>query len=172
MLRYIAARDHHVMRRVHRWDAPGWVRAWMTMATRAGDGWLYWIAGPLILLFGGGERWRAIAAAALAGTAGSALFLLLKRITGRQRPCAIEPHRWATLLPPDRFSFPSGHTIFAFATVLPVGLFYPALLPLFLFVAVSIAASRVVLGMHFLSDVLAGAALGIGLGLLAFHWCA
>ncbi len=71
---------------------------------------------------------------------------------------------WATLLPPDQFSFPSGHTITAFASALSLGAFYPVLLPALIFCAISIAASRVLLGMHFLSDVLAGACIG---GLLA-----
>lgn len=92
-------------------------------------------------------------------------FTLLKKISGRQRPCAIAPHCWATLLPPDRFSFPSGHTITAFAVAVALGSFYPALLPLLLFFALSIAASRILLGMHFLSDVLAGALIGAGLAL-------
>jgi len=91
---------------------------------------------------------------------GVALFLRLKKATGRRRPCAIEPHCWATLLPPDQFSFPSGHTITAFAVSVALSAFYPELAVGLLFCAVSIAASRVLLGMHFLSDVLAGAAIG------------
>jgi undecaprenyl-diphosphatase len=89
----------------------------------------------------------------------------LKKATGRRRPCAFEPHCWATLLPPDQFSFPSGHTITAFAVALSLSHFYPNLAVGLLFCAISIAASRVLLGMHFLSDVLAGAAIG---GVLAY----
>jgi undecaprenyl-diphosphatase len=64
------------------------------------------------------------------------------------------------LLPPDRFSFPSGHTITAFAVALSLAAFYPGMLPGLLFCAASIALSRILLGMHFLSDVLAGALIG------------
>jgi undecaprenyl-diphosphatase len=91
------------------------------------------------------------------------LFLRLKKLTGRKRPCAIEPHCWATLLPPDQFSFPSGHTITAFAVAIALSQFYPNLAIGLLFCAVSVAASRILLGMHFLSDVLAGAAIGTSL---------
>jgi undecaprenyl-diphosphatase len=98
---------------------------------------------------------------------GIALFLCLKRAFGRKRPCAVEPHCWATLLPPDQFSFPSGHTITAFAVAVSLGTFYPALLVGLLFCAASVAASRILLGMHFLSDVVAGAALGSALGAIA-----
>jgi undecaprenyl-diphosphatase len=48
-----------------------------------------------------------------------------------------------------------------------LGTFYPAALPVLLFCAVSVAASRVVLGMHYLSDVVAGSALGATFGYLA-----
>jgi undecaprenyl-diphosphatase len=119
--------------------------------------------GLVILLFGGNARFVAVAAAALAAGAGIALFLQLKKLTGRKRPCAIEPHCWATLLPPDQFSFPSGHTITAFAVAVCLSQFYPSLTAGLLFCAASVAASRILLGLHFLSDVLAGAAIGTAL---------
>jgi undecaprenyl-diphosphatase len=72
------------------------------------------------------------------------------------------------LLPPDQFSFPSGHTITAFAVALGVSAFYPILTPLLIFAAVSIAVSRILLGMHFLSDVVVGAIIGSGLALTSY----
>jgi undecaprenyl-diphosphatase len=167
MRTFIETRDHRLMRRVHRWPAPRWVRLWMICATRGGDGWLWYAMGLVMLLLGGPERFAAIGAAALAAGIGIVLFLTLKKMTGRRRPCAIEPHCWSTLLPPDQFSFPSGHTITAFAVSISLGAFYPHLLPGLLFVAASVALSRILLGMHFLSDVVAGAALGSSLGYAA-----
>ncbi|MGA8072179.1 MAG: phosphatase PAP2 family protein, partial [Candidatus Acidiferrales bacterium] len=79
------------------------------------------------------------------------------------------PHCWAAILPPDRFSFPSGHSITAFAIAVCIGLFYPQLQDLLLFIAVCVAASRIILGMHFLSDVIAGSMIGAGLGFSAFR---
>ena len=95
------------------------------------------------------------------------LFIWLKRPTGRRRPCQIEPHCWATLLPPDQFSFPSGHTMTAFAVAIAVAVLSQPHVGL-LFCALSIAMSRVLLGMHFLSDVVAGALIGTGLGYLGY----
>ena len=164
---FITTRDYNLMRRVNRWRAPRWFRIWMIAATRAGDGWLWGAMAVIVLLFGGPVRFRAVGAATLAACAGIIVFLTLKKRIGRQRPCAIEPHVWATLLPPDHFSFPSGHTITAFAITTVVCLFYPFLTFAMLFIAFSIALSRIVLGMHFLSDVLAGALLGIGLAFAA-----
>jgi undecaprenyl-diphosphatase len=163
VLNWIAIRDHRLMLRVHRWRAPRWIRLWMVCATRGGDGWLWYSLGLMLLVFGGSDRFVAVGAAAMAAGLGICLFLALKRATGRRRPCALEPHCWATLLPPDQFSFPSGHTITAFSVALSLGSFYPALMIGLLFCAVSVAVSRILLGMHFLSDVLAGAALGSGL---------
>ena len=168
MLEYIVGRDHWLMHQVNNWYAPRYVRLWMIAATRGGDGWL-WIALMIaILLFGGPQRQLAIVTAAVAAGSGSILFLKLKRTTSRRRPCAISEHCWARLLPPDRFSFPSGHSITAFSIAIPLGLLYPALMPFVLFCAFSIAASRIVLGMHFLSDVVVGSAIGALLGYASF----
>jgi undecaprenyl-diphosphatase len=167
VLHYIERRDHGLMRRVNRWPAPRWIRVWMICATRGGDGWLWYAMGLMLLLFGGPLRFAAVSTATTAAFLGVAVFLRLKKATGRRRPCAYEPHCWASLLPPDQFSFPSGHTITAFAVAVSIAGFYPSLMIGLLFLAVSVAASRVLLGLHFLSDVLAGAAIGAGLAHLA-----
>ncbi len=169
MLGFISHRDHKLMRRVNHWPAPRWVRIWALCATRGGDGWLWYAMGLMILLFGGEQRFLAAGSAAAAAGTGIMVFLKLKKVTGRKRPCAIEPHCWATLLPPDQFSFPSGHTITAFSVALTLSHFYPSLAVGLIFCAVSIAASRILMGMHFLSDVLAGAAIGSLLAFAAVH---
>jgi undecaprenyl-diphosphatase len=169
MLHFIATGDHKLMRKLNNWLAPKWIRMWAMAATRAGDGWLWYLLGILVMLWGGETRWFALAAAGSAALVGIATFVSLKRVSGRKRPCEIASHCWATLLPPDQFSFPSGHTITAFAVGVTFSEFYPALLPILLFCALSIAFSRVLLGMHFLSDVLAGAAIGTLLGILSYQ---
>lgn len=160
VLGYVAAHDHWLMRRVHRWMPPQWLRLWMLWATRLGDGWLWCAAGLMVVVAGGNERFAAIETAGSAAAFAILLFEVLKRLTNRRRPCALEPHCWADLLPPDRFSFPSGHSMTAFAVSVSLALFYPAWLPALLLCAVSIAASRILLGMHFLSDVIFGSVLG------------
>jgi len=163
----ITAGDRKVMLRVNRWTPPLWVRRWMIAASRAGDGWGWALVGVAVLLFGGAERFAAIEAGVLAVGLGMALFHSLKRVAGRARPCATEEHCWATLLPPDRFSFPSGHTITAFAVATTFSLFYPDAFAVLLFCALSVACSRIMLGLHYLSDVIAGIAIGAGLGYAA-----
>src|SRR6266851_388567 len=142
MFSFITRRDHSLMHRANNWVSPRWVRIYV----------------------GGATRFEALAAAIVASALSALLFMWLKRFTGRRRPCQIEPHCWATLLPPDHFSFPSGHTMMAFAVAVSLSLFYPALTIGLLFCALSIAMSRILLGMHFLSDVVVGALIGTGLG--------
>jgi undecaprenyl-diphosphatase len=165
----IQSNDHRLMRRLHRWRAPRWFRILMIVATRGGDGWLWYGLGLILLVYGGEQRFAAIGAAGSSAVAGIFLFRALKRTSRRKRPCEIEPHCWSFVLPPDKYSFPSGHSITAFAVAVTLGLFYPFLKPCLLALAFLIAASRIILGMHFLSDVIAGSALGVVLGFASFY---
>lgn len=167
VLGFVTHQDVRLMRRVSRWRPPRWVRWWMIGATRAGDGCLWYAQGMVFLLAGGAAGLAATEAGLIACVLGIAAFQSLKRLIGRQRPSIAERHDWARLLPPDEFSFPSGHTITAFAFAVSVAHFFPSLLPWLLFCAISVAASRIVLGMHFLSDVLAGCTLGSFAGYIA-----
>jgi undecaprenyl-diphosphatase len=165
----IESNDHRLMRRVHRWRAPRWFRILMVLATRGGDGWLWYVLGIILYFYGGPHRFAAMGASGSAAVAGIFIFHALKNTSRRQRPCEIEPHCWSSILPPDKYSFPSGHSITAFAVAISVGLFYPFLMGYLLTVAFLIASSRIILGMHFLSDVVVGSAIGILLGAATFH---
>jgi undecaprenyl-diphosphatase len=168
----LAMPDHNLMRRVNRWRAPRWVRWWMLLATRAGNGWLWVAVGLAVLLSSDPLRFRAFEAAACAVGVGCALFLKVKRMFCRTRPCDIQPHCWAKIVTPDKFSFPSGHSTTAFAVALSLGSFYPEVMPLLLVLAVNVAVSRVIVGMHFLSDVLVGSGMGALLGYAAYRFAA
>jgi undecaprenyl-diphosphatase len=161
---FIERRDHRLMRRVNRWRAPRWIRYWMIAATRMGDGWLWYGLGAILLLFGGPQRFCAVGASGAAAVSCILVFKTLKLLSQRSRPCQLEPHCWSKVLPPDKFSFPSGHTMTAFSIALVISYFYPSLEGPLFFLALSIAVSRIVVGMHFLSDVLAGMVLGVALG--------
>jgi undecaprenyl-diphosphatase len=168
MLRFIAARDRGLMRRLRAWRPPRWFRLWMIASTRGGDGWLWVPVGVLTLVAGGERSVAAAAAAGCAVVAGTAIFVAAKRVAGRPRPCDLEPHAWSAVAPPDRFSFPSGHAIVALAMATTLSLFYPVWTAPLAFSAASVALSRVVLGMHFPSDVIAGAGIGAALGAGSF----
>ncbi|MDP9055194.1 MAG: phosphatase PAP2 family protein [Acidobacteriota bacterium] len=102
-------------------------------------------------------------------TGGILLFHTLKRMFCRTRPRDIEPHCWAHIATRDRFSFPSGHSTTAFAVAVTLGSFYPEIMPLLLLLAANVAVSRLIVGMHFLSDVLVGSGMGALIGYTAFR---
>jgi len=164
----LSAPDHRLMRRVNRWRAPRWIRWWMLLATRAGDGWLWGAIGIALVVSSAVQRFRAVEAAGCAVAVGVMIFHTIKRVVHRVRPRDIEPHCWACIVTRDRFSFPSGHSTTAFAVALSLGSFYPEARPLLLLLAANVAVSRVIVGMHFLSDVLVGSGMGAVLGYVAF----
>jgi undecaprenyl-diphosphatase len=172
----LSAPDYRLMRRLNRWRAPRWVCWWMLLATRAGDGWLWGMVGIALLLSSDPLRFRSLEAATCAVASGIALFHIIKRRICRPRPCDLEPHCWACIATrsfvdrKDKFSFPSGHSTTAFAVAISIGSFYPEVMPFLLILAVNVAISRVIVGMHFLSDVIAGGALGGLLGYIAFRF--
>lgn len=162
---YLEQRDLRLMRKVHRWRAPRFIRFWMLLMTRLGDGLLWYALALIVLLCGGPLRFRVVLIGGASALIAVVLFRQMKNLSRRARPCQIEPHCWAVILPPDQFSFPSGHTMTSFAMAVSVGHFYPECQGCLLLLAANIAASRIILGMHFLTDVTAGMFLGIAIGL-------
>jgi undecaprenyl-diphosphatase len=75
---------------------------------------------------------------------------------------------WLTGIPLDRFSFPSGHTLHAAAFTTVALAYYPMLAWLLVPFAVLVAMSRVILGLHYPSDVFARAAIGLSLAAISF----
>ena len=169
---YLLASDDRLLDRVLGWQPPGWVRVWMLAATRLGDGWL-WLVTAAALAACGRRGLEVLAAGSVAAVIATALLVCVKGRVRRARPCEtarprsfeIGPLAW---IPCDRFSFPSGHALNSFAIGSVIALAFPPLAFPVLAVAASVAASRVVLGLHWLSDVLAGALGGILIGIAVF----
>jgi undecaprenyl-diphosphatase len=108
--------------------------------------------------------------AAIAANAGSHLLVqLLKRAVARARPCDAGGRPLALVHLPDPHSFPSGHAAAATAVAATVALAHPLAAPIVLPLAALVAYSRVALRVHHVSDVVAGAALGLGGAIGATH---
>jgi undecaprenyl-diphosphatase len=156
----VDAAEYGLCRRLNRGAAFALPRRIFQLASRLGDGILWYaLLGALPLLYGAAAL-RPVLVMALTGAAGVALYSLLKRIFVRERPFITHAAIDQAAAPLDRYSFPSGHTLHAVSFTWQAGAHFPELLWLLLPLAALIAASRVVLGLHYPSDVLAGAAIG------------
>jgi undecaprenyl-diphosphatase len=103
-----------------------------------------------------------------AGAVCTCCYKMVKRTTVRMRPFEANPLVLARAAVLDRFSFPSGHTLHAVAFSFVACAYYPGLwIVLWPFTVVT-AVSRVALGLHYPSDVLAGAALGAAIAAASF----
>jgi len=96
----------------------------------------------------------------IAGLLGTLVYKWLKGATERPRPYQVCQTICCLTAPLDRFSFPSGHTLHAVVFSLVATAYYPALGWLVWPFTALVALSRLVLGLHYVSDVLVGALLG------------
>ncbi len=158
-------------------------RCFALLFLRLGQGRLrscsYWVSktadGPLYALFAACLYWRGTPAdlqfvtlLALAFAIELPSYLLLKNLFRRQRPAvAMAGQIQAHIEPSDRFSLPSGHTAGAFVLVSCIAVMAPIWLPLALLWGTMVGMSRVLLGVHFPGDILAGMLLGTGSLLVA-----
>lgn len=128
--------------------------------SRLGDGYLYAVLTLLIWLLDRDHGAHFALTALIAYGLEVPLFVLLKNFIKRPRPADSTTLLRAFIKPADRFSFPSGHTAAAFVMATLVAVFYPVGASLMLAFALLIGLSRVLLGVHYPSDVVAGAVLG------------
>lgn len=95
------------------------------------------------------------------------LYTVLKKSLRRNRPAQALPGFKSFVAPADQFSFPSGHTSGAFVVATTTGGLVPELAPVLFSWAALVGLSRVFLGVHFPTDIAAGAAVGGTLGWMA-----
>ena len=136
-------------------------------ASRLGDGIAWYALMAALIVFDGRAGLFAATHLAITGAIALALYKGLKRWAKRPRPFASDVRIRAWVAPLDEFSFPSGHTLHAVAFTLVALAHYPMLAWVLVPFAASVAVSRVVLGLHYPSDVLAATGIGSGLASLS-----
>ncbi len=170
---------------------PGWLSGFFAVITDFGkSGWFLWPIGLLLLIIAGSpsdalSRFSQLVLAAIVVRLGF-LFIaiglpglfttIVKRMIGRARPFAsgtADPYLYAPFAWDQSYaSLPSGHATNVFAAVVAIGAVWPQARPVMWIYAGVIAISRVVLGAHFPSDVIAGAIVGTVGALLVRRWFA
>ncbi|MBA2481961.1 MAG: phosphatase PAP2 family protein [Planctomycetes bacterium] len=130
------------------------------LASRLGDGAFWYGMMALMPVLYGLDGLAQSIVLALNGVLCTATYRWIKQSTSRPRPSAVYETLTLTVAPLDRFSFPSGHTLHAVSFTILICQAHPLLMWLLVPFTALVAMSRMVLGLHYPSDVLAGAAIG------------
>lgn len=154
--------------RLNRWSHRPTVERLFGVLSRLGDGPVWYLLIAAMPLLDGERGWQASLHLAALGLVSLLLYRGLKRYSRRPRPLHRHQDIRASVAPLDEFSFPSGHTLHAVGFTLVALVYLPWLAVLLLPLAIGIALSRVVLGLHYPSDVLAASAIAVALAESSF----
>ena len=137
------------------------------LISSSGDGWCYPIIATIALIYNFDVNLNFFYCCLLAYAIQVPLYVLLKKKFKRNRPQDFISSFQAKIKPSDQFSFPSGHTAAAFVMATELVIFFPVFAVAAVLWALLISSSRVLLGVHFPGDILAGLILGILCALLS-----
>ncbi len=149
-------------------EKPGLLRNLAIFFAHSGDSWFWW-TGLILGWFFSNTFWKQWETVEFFGTLGLAgLVLLAKFLIRRKRP----EGDWGEIYRnTDPHSFPSGHAARAFLIAVVASALAPTWLALLLWAwAPLVALARVAMGVHYLSDIVAGALMGVIVGLLGLQF--
>lgn len=140
---------------------------WFRYISKSADGHLY----PIVLLglfyLDNNYGYLLIYTAIMAYALEVPIYLLLKHFFKRPRPCDLKFRIDTFIVPADKFSLPSGHTAAAFLMATLISFYYPSLAAFAFVWASLVGMSRIVLRVHYPSDVIIGACLGVCISALS-----
>ncbi len=153
-------RDLELCRRAARVQRSSAALAFFRFVSRAGDGACWFALAAAIVVLRGVDGLPLVATLSATAVLATLASRAIKGWINRPRPFRVDPTITAGCAPLDAWSFPSGHTLHAVAFQCVLIADAPRLALLLAPWTIAIGLSRVVLGLHFPSDVAAGAALG------------
>ncbi|KXG08681.1 putative undecaprenyl-diphosphatase YbjG [Anoxybacillus sp. P3H1B] len=157
-----------MFRTINRYFDYQWLNIYFRLVTHVGGATFSIVAVLLAMIFFE-QEWRMTAVASACALAASHIpVAVMKRLYPRPRPYVVLSEA-KVYGPLKDHSFPSGHTTAVFAIVIPFVFALPVLSFGLLPIAFSVAISRIYLGLHYPSDVLAGCLLGTAAGAFAFY---
>jgi undecaprenyl-diphosphatase len=157
----VAALDAALCQRINRACGYPSARCFFAVISWLGNG-KFWYAMMLLLPFVFGLPGLEVSVhMALCGVLGVVVYKLIKHTTHRPRPYVAHADIVLGAAPLDQFSFPSGHTLHAVMFTIIMVSAFPQLGWILLPFTLLVACSRVVLGLHYPTDVLLGAAIGV-----------
>ena len=160
--------DTSICLRVNRAADFNGVRRFFALISRLGDG-VFWYALMVAMAVADGrEGLQTAVHMAVVGAVGLGIYKWMKGTFVRPRPFMVVQHIRLGTAPLDLYSFPSGHTLHAAGFTLVALGYYPLLGWFLIPFALLIALSRVVLGLHYPTDVVVGGAIGAGLAALSW----
>lgn len=136
------------------------IKKMFTVISRLGNGVFWYVLMALLPLFYGSESIMIVVQMIVAGLSGTLVYLYLKKSTKRPRPYAVNGSIELGTQPLDQYSFPSGHTLHAIGFSTIVCYYYPEFIAFLVPISILVAVSRMILGLHYPSDVLVGAGIG------------
>lgn len=164
MLQRIQELDDRFVESSQALEQPGFIRAVAVVLAHSGDSW-FWLIGLGLLWWLGADYWKQLALVMIIGIGVTALVVLVIKFTVRRRRPQGE---WGRIYrSTDPHSFPSGHAARStMLAVIALGM-GPLWLGLSLLLWVPLVGlARIILGVHYPSDIVAGMALGIVMGVL------
>ena len=164
---WLSQQDEALCLRINQASRIQWLCRMLRLISRLGDGAFWYVLMLGLLAWPGKPSMVPVLHMVFTGAACWLLYKWLKIKTARPRPCHRNRAIQGAVSPLDEYSFPSGHTLHAVAFTLIAVYYYPALAALLLPFTLLVAASRVVLGLHYPSDVLAGVVIGSAIASLS-----
>lgn len=165
---WMAECEISLTRRFNRIGRFPWILHAFQRISRLGDGVFWYVLMITLYVFEGPSALPVVLQMIAAGLVATVMYKWLKKKTLRPRPHQQFGSIRCLTAPLDRFSFPSGHTLHAVTFSLVAMYYYPLLAWLLIPFTLAVAVSRLVLGLHYPTDVLAGAALGAAVAGLSF----